>query len=170
MSQCRLVALVIGSLALGEVDGKSCLSAPCRRSALVAPAVPPRAPPPPNRHGAEPEDHSCVAYKCARQPRAPHPFTGWVRAEKASACALGTACEPGRHGPTPTDKSAHSPHVTECADLRAGSQLSSVLYRNVPKVLTVHASVTVGDADCTELMFTSAVGSTRDSYSYGSYS
>ena len=48
--------------------------------------------------------------------------------------------------------------------------LLSVLYRGVPKVLNVHVSVTVGDAECTELMFTSAVGSTRDSYSYGSYS
>ena len=48
--------------------------------------------------------------------------------------------------------------------------LLSVLYRGVPKVLNVHVSVTVGDADCTELMLTSAVRSTRDSYSYGSYS
>ena len=47
--------------------------------------------------------------------------------------------------------------------------LLSVLYRGVPKVLNVHGSVTVGDADCTELMCTSAVGRTRDSYGYGSY-
>ena len=48
--------------------------------------------------------------------------------------------------------------------------LLSVLYRGVPKVLTLHGSVTLDDADCTELMCTSAVGSTRDTYSYGSYS
>ena len=47
--------------------------------------------------------------------------------------------------------------------------LLSVLYRGVPKVMTLHGSVTLDDADCTELMCTSAVVRTRDSYGYGSY-
>ena len=85
----------------------------------------------------------------------------------ACVCSLHSSC--CGHGLSPADKSQHSVTCEECWDLRAGSVLLSVLYRGVPKVLTLHGSVTLDDADCTELMCTSAVVRTRDSYGYGSY-
>ena len=98
--------------------------------------------PPPNRHGAEPGHHSCDAYKCARHPRALHPSPAGFAPERKLRRASSTACESGRHGLSPADKSQHSVTCEECWDLQAGIVLLSVLYRNVPKVIPVRASET----------------------------
>ena len=57
---------------------------------------------------------------------------------------------------------------TECTDHLSYLWLLPQQEEFKPQGTTLHGSVTVGDADCTELMCTSAVGLTRDSYGYES--
>ena len=62
----------------------------------------------------------------------------------------------------------HSVTITECTFHSAGYGYGLVAINACVMHVLVHGSVTLDDADCTELMCTSAVVRTRDSYGYGS--
>ena len=109
-----------------------------------APSVTIGAVPPAKRHGAGLEpgpDTTSTSSASAIVDRAPDNFHLLALSLAcAPAMTLGTAHGPGRHWLWSATKSAHSPHVTECADLVAGSVGCSARATAVPKVMTCHTS------------------------------